>query len=460
MFRAIAAQLGQNQEKMYPLLRKSAVKWMCNHEEELLAGGLLDCPGEAEEYSKDGVWANQAALVALANVLDINIAVIQGGDRGVIDIQHITPFETSVTEGIDNGIMLAYLYDGHYDAVSSEADTPNPEYKEWVDRVRREVDSDEQFARALDEEEQKAAQTDTVETPGNSDETVKRFNEHVTKSVPNPSDPSDLNKNYVATLDKDHFVGLQRPSLPSSTFSRQPVEPSVETVRHLQSNAATEYLSRDRTVPVRTEWSGSDVPYLNSTTNESRTKIQRPAPEYQPPPPRPIQRERTKVRIIPVTVPKTPRYTRDTTIGRAAGRNFTNLAHAIDAEDELAKAFDTGLPPSTREYSSSRPTYNKPVAIPVYHESSDRTYNSGYKSGTRSGKYIPSNREPERYPAGGGSSIGLTSYRNSPGDSGSDYDDLSDWADVQRYVGPSRQRYTEKELQQRLYHPTHRTKFV
>ena len=93
LFRAVCAQLGYSQTK-HVRLHSMAVKWMRENKEHLLRSGLLDGDEEIEETAELGAWPGQAAIVALANIFSTNIALIQGGDKGDIDIQHITPFET------------------------------------------------------------------------------------------------------------------------------------------------------------------------------------------------------------------------------------------------------------------------------------------------------------------------------------------------------------------------------
>ena len=99
-----------------------------------------------------GSWVGQAALVALSNVLGVNIAVVQGGDTGEVDIQHITPFETH-DESPRRSIVLAYLYSGHYDAASSRDDQSNPEYARWQETCRRRDEASERLAKRLADSE-------------------------------------------------------------------------------------------------------------------------------------------------------------------------------------------------------------------------------------------------------------------------------------------------------------------
>ncbi len=54
---------------------------MGEHKEELLSQNLLDNDEEIEETKKEGEWPGHAAIVALSNLLKVNIAVVQGGYR-------------------------------------------------------------------------------------------------------------------------------------------------------------------------------------------------------------------------------------------------------------------------------------------------------------------------------------------------------------------------------------------
>ena len=151
MFRAVSAQLRLDQEKFHPRLRAAAWRWMVSHTEALLAEGLLDNEQEVEDTRHLNHWPGQAALVAMANILNINIAVIQGGDQGNIDIQHITPFETD--SGKEEGnIVLAYLYNGHYDAVVHDPHVPNPGYAMWASQSALSDKQSEALAKRLSAE--------------------------------------------------------------------------------------------------------------------------------------------------------------------------------------------------------------------------------------------------------------------------------------------------------------------
>ena len=136
LYRAVAWQLKFDQEKYHPLLRRVSVKWMREYAQELMASGLLDTIEEIEETDKLGTWPGQAAIVSLANIFGINIAIVQGGDKGDIDIQHIAPFEQE-TSSDQGSVILAYLYNGHYDAVVDTPDMENPDFEKWMLSVQK-----------------------------------------------------------------------------------------------------------------------------------------------------------------------------------------------------------------------------------------------------------------------------------------------------------------------------------
>ena len=55
--------------------------WMKEHKDELMDQGLLENDDELWATEKEGQWPGHAAIVALANLLKVNIAVIQGNSR-------------------------------------------------------------------------------------------------------------------------------------------------------------------------------------------------------------------------------------------------------------------------------------------------------------------------------------------------------------------------------------------
>ena len=108
----------------------------------------MDDTQEVEDTARLGGWPGQAALVAIANIFSINIAVLQGGDQGNLDIQHISPFQNINVK--DRGsIVLVYLYNGHYDAVVEDADVDNPDYQEWMNDIEYENQRSQRCAKEL-----------------------------------------------------------------------------------------------------------------------------------------------------------------------------------------------------------------------------------------------------------------------------------------------------------------------
>jgi hypothetical protein len=148
LFRAIASQLNLEQESAHRELRQEAVRWMREHAEELLAYGLVDNLDEISESGKVGVWPGQAAIVAIANVRGLTIAIVQGGDKGPIDFQHIAPFDDLPAGREPKSVMLAYMYSGHYDGVAYEMKV-NPEYAAWRRKLRQRANADEQLAQNI-----------------------------------------------------------------------------------------------------------------------------------------------------------------------------------------------------------------------------------------------------------------------------------------------------------------------
>ena len=52
--------------------------WMRERRDELMEQGLLENDDELSATEVEGQWPGHAAIVALANLLRVNIAVIQG----------------------------------------------------------------------------------------------------------------------------------------------------------------------------------------------------------------------------------------------------------------------------------------------------------------------------------------------------------------------------------------------
>ena len=280
-----------DQEKYHPVLRKGAQKWMRENKTELLEWGLLDGEKEIEETGELGVWPGQAAIVALANILKVNIAVIQGGDKGDIDIQHICPFETAA-DAEQGSIILAYLYNGHYDAIVEQPDLENPEFEAWTIRRKQEVEADEALARKLAAEE---GYNDSASPPIPND--VQHVsNVHVSSST-RPLCPtvvmkeqplvrqtvaqktSEIQKNStdVPQTDNRRIATMERPETLKHTTLIQVVDQRDHHKGH-----STQYTPADRTTKV----SPPARPQIKAVTGITRTV----EPPLQPKPPRPALR--------------------------------------------------------------------------------------------------------------------------------------------------------------------------
>ena len=220
LFRAVASQLRLDQDKYHKVLRQAAAKWMAQHGEELLASGLLDNMQEVMDTAQLNHWPGQAALVALANALGLNIAIIQGGDQGTIDIQHITPLETS-SDADRGGILLAYLYNGHYDAVVHEPNLPNPDYTEWV--AQRQIEREESENLALRLAGQSITASDKATTS----------NEMVSAKQPPAAAGRIKNEMYV-NLQPQNIRQIGDDSKTMANTSRQLQRQELEAGRHTQ----------------------------------------------------------------------------------------------------------------------------------------------------------------------------------------------------------------------------------
>ena len=250
LFRAVASQLKLDQERYHPVLRKAAVKWMQANAEELIVGGMLDCLGEIEDASELGTWAGQAAIVALANIFSINIAVVQGGDKGDIDIQHISPFESSVDGDEQGSVILAYMYNGHFDAVVDQEDLPNPHYEAWQyeqvhgTKLPREDIEDEASGEIPKQTAGPEVFVPSVENPereniGLSYLEEDKDSEMTAKTEPEVMDQSDVAESDPQTVIENIDAGNKDASAASSFINNNSLTQTDGTRREIGLDGAT-----------------------------------------------------------------------------------------------------------------------------------------------------------------------------------------------------------------------------
>ena len=251
LFRAVASQLKLDQERYHPVLRKAAVKWMQANAEELIVGGMLDSLGEIEATSELGTWAGQAAIVALGNIFSINIAVVQGGDKGDIDIQHISPFESSADDEEQGSVILAYMYNGHFDAVVDQEDLPNPHYEAWQyeqvhgTKLPRENIGDE----ASGEIPMQTAGPDifvpSVENPERENIKLSYLEEDINREItakaaePEVMDQSDVAESDPQTVVENIDTGSKEASAASSFINDDSLTQTDRTWREIGPDSAT-----------------------------------------------------------------------------------------------------------------------------------------------------------------------------------------------------------------------------
>ncbi len=62
--------------------------WIREHKDELMEQGLLENDDELWATETEGQWPGHAAIVALSNLLKVNIAVVQGQSIDSLDPIH------------------------------------------------------------------------------------------------------------------------------------------------------------------------------------------------------------------------------------------------------------------------------------------------------------------------------------------------------------------------------------
>ncbi|XP_053323118.1 OTU domain-containing protein 1 [Spea bombifrons] len=146
LYRAVSKAMYGDQSR-HAELRERTV----HHVADNLETFNLIIEGDAGEFlinaSQDGAWAGYPELLAMSQMLDVNIHLTTGGRPECPTVStmvhHLGPEDATRPS-----IWLSWLSNGHYDAVFEQA-LPNPEYESWCKQNQAQRNRDQDLAKSM-----------------------------------------------------------------------------------------------------------------------------------------------------------------------------------------------------------------------------------------------------------------------------------------------------------------------
>ncbi|XP_037135196.1 OTU domain-containing protein 1 [Syngnathus acus] len=107
--------------------------------------------GDAGEFlinaAQDGAWAGYPELLAMSQMLNVNIHLTTGGSAESPTVSTMVHF-LGEEDPSKPAVWLSWLSNGHYD-VLVDARVENPEYEDWCRRSRMQRRRDEELAKSM-----------------------------------------------------------------------------------------------------------------------------------------------------------------------------------------------------------------------------------------------------------------------------------------------------------------------
>nr|CAB3264601.1 OTU domain-containing protein 5 [Phallusia mammillata] len=153
LYRAVAQALVHDQSK-HMVLRREVVQHIQNNIDDFK--DIIE--GDAWEFlkaaSRDSTWASYTEILAITQMLDINITIVTGGtsdnDKVHVTLHHFHPAGGKITP--KDTVWLSWLSNGHYDLIVDHK-MENIHYDEWVKETTQRMKQDEKLAQHIALEE-------------------------------------------------------------------------------------------------------------------------------------------------------------------------------------------------------------------------------------------------------------------------------------------------------------------
>lgn len=146
LYRAVSKAVYGDQT-MHKELREQTVYHIADHLDEF--NPIIE--GDVGEFlinaAQDGAWAGYPELLAMSQMLKVNIYLTTGGSVESPTVSTMVHCLGPEDQSKPN-IWLSWLSNGHYDAVFDQS-LPNPEYETWCAQTHVQRKRDEELAKAM-----------------------------------------------------------------------------------------------------------------------------------------------------------------------------------------------------------------------------------------------------------------------------------------------------------------------
>ncbi|XP_063159596.1 OTU domain-containing protein 1 [Candoia aspera] len=146
LYRAVCKAVNGDQ-RLHGDLREQTVHYIADHLDHF--SPIIE--GDVGEFlinaAQDGAWAGYPELLAMGQMLNVNIHLTTGGRPESPTVSTMTHY-LGPEDPSRRSIWLSWLSNGHYDAVL-DRQCPNPEYEEWCRQTQVQRRRDEELAKSM-----------------------------------------------------------------------------------------------------------------------------------------------------------------------------------------------------------------------------------------------------------------------------------------------------------------------
>ncbi|KYO46799.1 OTU domain-containing protein 1 [Alligator mississippiensis] len=146
LYRAVCRAV-YGEQRLHGELREETVHYIADHLDQF--SPIIE--GDVGEFligaAQDGAWAGYPELLAMGQMLNVNIHLTTGGRPESPTVSTMVHY-LGPEDPMRPSIWLSWLSNGHYDAVLDRA-CPNPEYEAWCRQTQMQRRRDEELAKSM-----------------------------------------------------------------------------------------------------------------------------------------------------------------------------------------------------------------------------------------------------------------------------------------------------------------------
>ncbi|XP_009467337.1 PREDICTED: OTU domain-containing protein 1 [Nipponia nippon] len=146
LYRAVCKAVYGDQ-RLHSELREQTVHYIADHLDHF--SPIIE--GDVGEFligaAQDGAWAGYPELLAMGQMLNVNIHLTTGGRPESPTVSTMVHY-LGPEDPTRPSIWLSWLSNGHYDAVLDRV-CPNPEYEAWCRQTQVQRRRDEELAKSM-----------------------------------------------------------------------------------------------------------------------------------------------------------------------------------------------------------------------------------------------------------------------------------------------------------------------